>query len=191
MSNDLAIKIKDIEKNVSKYVMTGFAPMAAKKALRFIDDNFKNQAWAGTPNINWKRRKGNKDTGRALLIKKGALRRSFIAQTMAGQARVFTNIPYAQAHNDGFRENVSIPAHVRKKIRNAKVQMIGEFTKSGKHKTKTVQIHEGNSQVKAHTRNMNIPRRQFMPTPARPSSVLNEAIVKQVRYDMYKILKGK
>ena len=190
MGNDFSNNIKQVEKDIQKYVMTGFAPMAAQKGLRFIDDNFKNQSWAGLPNIAWKKRKGGKDAGRALLIKKGVLRRSFQAQTAPGQVRIFTPVPYAPAHNEGFRETVSVKAHTRKKIRNAKVQMINEFTKSGKHKTKTIQVHEGDSNVKAHSRQMNIPRRQFMPTTARPSSVLNDAVIKQVRNDMYKILKG-
>lgn len=190
MNNDFSNNINKIKKDVEQYVATGFPSMAAKKGLRFIDDNFKNQSWAGTPNINWKKRKGNKDAGRALLIKKGVLRRSFQAQTAIGQVRFFTPVPYAMAHNEGLRETVSIPAHTRKKIKTAKVQMINEFTKSGKHKTKTVQIHEGDSNVKAHSRKMNIPRRQMMPTASRPSSVLNESVIKEVRLSMYKILKG-
>lgn len=191
MGNEFSNNIRLIEKNVEKYVMTVFPAMAARKGLRFVDDNFKNQSWAGLPNIAWKRRKGNKDAGRALMTKKGVLRRSWLAQTAPAQARIFTPVPYAQAHNEGFQGTVSIPAHTRKQMRKAKVQMINEFTKSGKHKTKTVQVHEGDINVSAHMRKMNIPRRQFAPTAARPSSVLINDITKQVRYDMYKILKGK
>lgn len=183
--------IKKMEKEVLKYEATIFPMMAAKKGLRFIDDNFRNQSWAGLPNIAWQRRKGNRDSGRALLIKKGTLRRSFQAQTQVGQARIFTEVPYAKAHNEGLRETVNIPAHSRRKIRSAKVQMIHELTKSGKHKTKTVQIHEGDIEVKSHTRQMNIKRRQFMPTTDRQSTVLTDEIKRQLRLDMSKILKGK
>jgi hypothetical protein len=52
-----------------------------------------------------------------------------------------------------------------------------------------VQIHEGDMNVKAHTRQMNIKRRQFMPTAARPSSVLTDTIQRQVRLDVYRILR--
>lgn len=191
MSNaEFTANIKRIEKDVQKYAATTFPNMAARKGLRFIDDNFKNQSWAGLPQIAWQRRKGNKDSGRALLIKKGVLRRSFQAQTSIGQVRIFTHVPYAKAHNEGFRDTVSVQQHTRKKMRKAKVQMIDEFTKSGRHKTKTVQIHEGDSVVSAHSRKMNIKRRQFMPTAERPSSRLNNDVIKQVRNDMYKILKG-
>lgn len=191
MNKEFLDAIKKAKKEVLKYEATKFPLMAARKGLRFIDDNFRDQSWAGLPKIAWQRRKGNIDTGRALLIKKGTLRRSFMAQTQVGQARIFTEVPYAKAHNEGMRETVNIPAHTRRKLRSAKVQMIHEFTKSGKRKTQTVQIHEGDIEVKAHTRQMNIKRRQFMPTADRPSTVLTDDIKRQLRLDMTKILKGK
>lgn len=191
MNQQFCDNLKKIEKDVKAYAETSFPAKASRKALRFIDDNFRNQSWAGLPQVAWHRRKGNRDSGRALLIKTAVLRRSFIAQTMIGQARIYTPVVYAKAHNEGFRESVSVQAHTRRKLRNAKVQMLHEFTKSGKHKTKTIQVHEGDSNVKTHNRLMNVKRRQFMPTAERPSSVLNDAIKRDVKIDMYKILKGK
>ena len=51
MNNELAIKIKEIEKNVEKYVMTGFTPMNGRKCLRFIDELFMNDPRAEIPNF--------------------------------------------------------------------------------------------------------------------------------------------
>ena len=103
--------------------------------LGFVLDNFQNQAWEGKPwqprktNINQKDKKKKKS--RALLIKTGRLRRSirYRVERQSGRRVVIisTDVPYAQAHNEGlfikiktkvrshtrYRGKVKVKAHVR------------------------------------------------------------------------------
>jgi phage gpG-like protein len=48
----------------------------------------------------WKERR-NKDTGRATLVKSGALRRSIRLRTGATWFEIYTDMPYAKIHNEG------------------------------------------------------------------------------------------
>jgi phage gpG-like protein len=152
-------KIERIQAEVRRYAQTIYPGMAGKKALQFIDGNFRNQSWEGQA---WKRRKVNnsKNRGRALLILRGRLRRGNRLQAMSASVRVFNAVPYAKAHNEGFTGTAAIGAHNRK----------------GKP-------------VKSHSRKMRIPRRQYMPTSSRPSPTLNKTIQRQVTLDIMKILK--
>ncbi|MDJ0363584.1 phage virion morphogenesis protein [Hymenobacter sp. H14-R3] len=111
-------------------------------ALESIDDNFRSQSFFGTP---WKPRvvtKGN--DGRALLVQSGRLRRSFKLQNSGFTVVLFTDVPYAEIHNEGgtIAETVTVASHSRSnKKRGA----------GGAH------------QVREHTRQVNttIPQRQF------------------------------
>ena len=105
-------------------------------ALESIDDNFRSQSFFGTP---WKPRvvaKGN--DGRALLVKSGRLRRSFKLQNSGLTVVLFTDVPYAEIHNEGgsIQETVTVASFVRK----------------------------NGAKVREHTRRANttIPQRQFM-----------------------------
>ena len=64
----------------------------------------------------------------------------------------------------------------------------GQFTKTGKERMQTVTYKSGSSQVRAHQRKMNIPKRQFMPTHPNDSPVLNNAIERQVARDIKQIM---
>lgn len=168
-----------MEAAVRKYANTVYPGMAGKKALRFIDDNFRNQSWEGQP---WKKRKRG-DSGRALLILRGILRRGNRMQAMPGAVKIFNDVAYAKAHNEGFRGSVNIHAHNRRLFRKYKTSSIAT------RRTANKKQYAGDSNVKDHERMMNIPRRQFMPTAARPSATLNKEIQRQVTLDIYKILK--
>lgn len=126
--------------------------IVGEEAVNFSLESFDQQAWSGDRQEPWKKRKnptkwGKPDeTDRALLIKTGALRRS-IRITRLDENTVFVgaggkDIPYAKAHNYGFRGTVkqNVRAFTRK-MKNGKIQ-----------------------QVKAHDRviNQNLPQRRFI-----------------------------
>jgi phage gpG-like protein len=175
----IAARIKNTQAAVSRYAQLEYPAIAGKAALRFIDDNFRNASWEGVP---WKRRK-ILDRGRALLVKRAVLRRSFRYQAMNAAARIFTDVKYARAHNEGFRGTVNVEGHSRRTF--------GKFRASSvsTQRSRVIRTESGQLSVKGHTRNMNIPRRQFMPTALRQSPTLNNSIKRQVTVGLMKILK--
>ncbi|MCK0203365.1 phage virion morphogenesis protein [Ornithobacterium rhinotracheale] len=124
-------------------------PIIGEEALHFAQDNFDKQAYNGE---DWQPRKnptkwGKKDEeGRALLVKTGKLRRSvrvgYIDEEKVTVVAGGADVPYAKAHNEGFRGIVeqNVSPHLRK-------------GKKGK-----------DIYVKEHKRTIfqNIPKRQFI-----------------------------
>jgi phage gpG-like protein len=147
-----------------KQVLQVAPGMLGNVAVNFFLDRFKAQNWIGNTTEPWKQRKANKgrNQGRAILVQSGRLRRSIrITKISELTAVIGSDVPYAKAHNEGFRGTVNVKAYTRHKYGKEKTGT-GKFTKSGKERTKTVQRITGSGQVKAHTRKMNLPRRQFM-----------------------------
>jgi phage gpG-like protein len=181
MNNNISNNMRKIAAAVKNYRDAVFPGMAGKKALRFIDGNFRKQSWEGVP---WKRRRGGKrNNGRALLIDKGILRRGTNMRTTSGAVTVFNYVKYAKAHNTGFNGTVAIKAYKR--------NLFGKY-KTSSLKTKKSSLTKqlkGNTDVKAHNRQMRLPRRQFMPTAERPSPTLNKEVQREVQLQMLKILK--
>jgi phage gpG-like protein len=142
-----------------------YAPgMLGNTAVNFFLDRFRGQNWIGSTTEPWRKRKINnkQSQGRALLIKSGRLRRSIRITRISGLTVVIgTDVPYAKAHNEGFRGTVKVAAFTRHKYSKHSVGS-GKFNKSGSERMKTVQKFSGDIQVKAHTRRVNLPRRQFM-----------------------------
>lgn len=173
--------MRKIAARVKAYRDAEFPGMAGKKALRFIDGNFRKQSWEG---VAWKRRKGGKrNKGRALLIDKGILRRGTNFRTANGAVTVYNYVKYAKAHNNGFNGIVAIKAHKRRLFSKYKT------TSLKTKKTSGTKQYKGDAGVKAHNRQMRLPRRQFMPTIERPSPTLNKEIAREVKLQMLKILK--
>ena len=114
-------------------------------ALIEFKGNFRQGGWRkGTGVTKWKPRstKDKNKAKRALLVKTGRLKRSLRTQPDFNTARVVTDTPYAQVHNEGgtVAGNFKVRAFKR---RNPK---------------------GGYSKVKAHSRNVNfkMPARPFM-----------------------------
>lgn len=136
-------------------------------AANEFKDNFKREGYRGDggSTVKWKARKSKqKGSKRGILTKSGRLRRSIRPAPTGGDARVITDVPYAQAHNEGFEGTVSVKAH--KRTRYAKVKEgTGVFSiKTRKEKKRTKKVKAGTGKVKAHRRRMNIPARPFMIT---------------------------
>lgn len=166
-----------------KAAMGTLAPVVANEAVNFFRGSFTKQAWIGTNTNPWKKRKGNKDAGRAILVKSGRLRRSIRDMGSAGmKVRVGTDVPYAAAHNEGFSGTVSVREHSRKRTRKAKVSMSNVATR--KKSTRTTKITAGNSSVKSHSRKMNLPKRQFIGN----SPYLNKLIDRTIQLHLSKHL---
>ena len=103
--------------------------------------SFRNQGFADG-SAKWKGRHKDKDEGRAILVQSGDLRRSVKTEVVGKSILLSTDVPYAQIHNEG--GTIATTQSVRG------------------HKRKT---RKGNTDVSAHTRNVNtkMPQRQFMP----------------------------
>jgi len=89
-------------------------------ALAFFDDSFKNQGfgrgvekWA--PRKPVYRRGKQQGLGRAILIKKGRLRRSIRGTMANNMVIVSTDVPYAQVHNEGGRAGRKLAATIPKR----------------------------------------------------------------------------
>ena len=172
-------------KKIHLYI-TDIAPgMVIRKTLRFIDGNFRSQGWQGATFNRWTpiRRKGT------ILVHKGRLRRGMnYSNAGAGAVRFYNNTPYAEVHNRGFRGTVNVKAHTRSKYIKSKVMAVNEFTRTGRHKTKTITNKVAEHQVKAHTRKVNIIQRQFAPYEGHESPVLNTSITRELNREITKIL---
>lgn len=169
-------------RELERYVMNEFPAKAGRKILRFINGNFRAQGWQGDSFQRWQKNK----RGGTILVKKGRLRRSFHQEITPGAVRTWNSAPYARVHNRGFNGTLRIKAFQRKKFTPTKVGT-GRFTKSGKERTKTVHVQTGIIEVKAHTRKVNIVKRQYMPEAWNDSPVLVKAIRREVVNDIKKI----
>ena len=96
-----------------------------------------------------------------------------------------TDVPYAQIHNEGFRGNVNIKAHVRKRYRNEKEGTGVYSTRTRKERTRTKRVVDSGHTVQSHTRKINMPKRQFMGS----SAVLDKQIERMMNAEFNKALK--
>lgn len=138
----------------------------ATTALNFFKDSFRRQGWRDKGLQKWAGRKDGSRPGGAILVKRGHLRNS-IRKIMASWPRteVGTNLPYAAAHNQGFKGQVNVKSHTRRKYQRS----------ASKRKEAT-----GSYTVRAHTRNMNLGQRQFMGDSEMLNKKLDAVITKAV-----------
>lgn len=165
------------------YTESVFPSKAGNTSLRFVNGNFRAQGFQGA---SFKRWKPNKRKG-TVLVKSGKLRAANYFTSQSGQATIKNQMPYAGVHNNGFKGTVNVKAHKRNQYGQTKVGT-GKFTKTGKERQKTMTMKTGEGKVKAHTRQVNIPQRQFMPTNQSPSPILDNAIKREVMRDINKIM---
>lgn len=165
-----------------------YAPgMLGNHAVNFFLDRFRYQQWLGNTTENWPARKksGGRNKGRALLAQSGRLRRSIRITRISGlTVYIGSDVPYARAHNEGFKGVVQVKAHPRNIYRLEKVTT-GNYTKAGKMRMRTVQRLSGSRNVKAHNRRMNLPRRQFMGY----SPVLEKQLQRRLQAELLKGLR--
>lgn len=128
------------------------------EAVRFFDDSFKAQGFTDAVLVPWRRTKSGKanrfgQRSDGILIGRGRLRRGTRLMSAGGMSATVVNAtPYAQAHNEGFRGVVSVPAYTRR---------VTTFVYERKSRKRKKAGHRDIT-IKAHSRRMNLPRRQFM-----------------------------
>lgn len=145
--------------------------VAATEAVNFSKERFRAQNWVDNNTEPWKKRKevkgeSSRRAGRAILVNTGRLRRSIRKVSVTQQRAIIgTDVPYAEAHNDGYRGRVK--QNVRSHTRRTK---------------------RGEVEVKAHSRtmNMNLPRRRFIGT----STVLDRRLTRVMTLELIRAIKG-
>lgn len=141
-------------------------------AVRFSKDRFRQRNWIDRTQENWPKRKrsnGRKRDNRAVLVDSGRLKKS-VRKTFASQEKIIigTDVPYAQVHNEGFKGTVKVKAHTRRRT-------------SGRSRDRS---QDSEYEVKAHSRKVDIPKRQFIGE----SKVLTEQIEKTIQEHILKAL---
>ena len=177
-------KMQEKAREVQNYANNRYPSVAGNIALRFINGNFRAQGFQGQSFERWK--KSSKSRG-TTLVDKGHLRAANYYTTQPGQTTLKNNMPYAKANNEGFEGTVTVKTHSRNRYSKTKVGT-GKFTKKGKERMQTLTSKSGESNVKAHSRKVNIPKRQFMPTNENDSPVLNNAITREVARDINNLM---
>ena len=132
--------------------------LVGAEVLESIDQNFRSESFFGQA---WEPRKVEKgNDGRAILVQTGRLRRSFKLENSGLTITIFTDVPYAEIHNEG--GIISGTANVAEYTRNQ--YEMNEVSKPGSKKEKWKKETTGSHTVRAHTRevNLTIPQRQFM-----------------------------
>ncbi|KQT17412.1 hypothetical protein ASG31_08350 [Chryseobacterium sp. Leaf404] len=170
---------------VKNYIEQQLPKKKANMMIRYVNGNFRAQGFQGTYFKKWKPTKKKK--GR-ILIESGRLRAATRVIIGVGEVTLRNDMPYAQVHNEGFKGKMSVKAHQRNRYSKGKVGT-GKFTKTGKERQKTVKFKSGEGSVRAHTRKVNIPRRQFIPTAKRPSKTLENSLLKMINKDIQEIIK--
>ncbi len=148
----------------------------SNKARNFFVGSFRLQGFNGSAGIErWAKRKNDKQPGRSVLVKTGALRRSLFASHTPTSARVEVNGPakaYAAAHNNGYNGTVNVAAHNRKSTKRFSIGPRKRYKATG-------ETHA----VRAHNRKANIPQRKFIGN----SDVLNRQLLQMINSDIRKI----
>lgn len=139
----------------------------ATEAVNFSKERFVAQNWIDTNTEPWKARKTKRTSATrnrgAILVDTARLKRSIrkIKVTTTG-AVIGTDVPYASAHNNGFRGRKNVKAH------NSRSRKGNDF------------------KVKAHTANVNLPRRRFIGE----SAALNKRIERTCTAEIMRAIKA-
>lgn len=158
--NDFINKLNRMSKAIDR-----IPAKTGAEATRFFKERFTQESWIDVRTEPWKKRKRNnsKKRRRGILIKTGRLRRSIrIAYKSTDYLVIATDVPYAKAHNEGFRGTVTVKAYKRGLYKTEKRGTGVYNIRTRKEKMKTVTEKTGEVTVKSHKRKMNLPKRQFM-----------------------------
>lgn len=161
---DNSTQIFEAMKGRFKQAMSSLPIVIGNEVVNFSKERFAEQNWNDKTKEPWDKRKSKKDAGRAILVKSGRLKRSpRVISTTADSVTVGSDVPYAQVHNDGFNGTVNVKSFQRNKYNSRKAGS-GKLNKSGSERMQTISTVSGVGTVKAHTRQMNMPRRRFLGT---------------------------
>ncbi len=155
MDNNAAII--DRKFTAVKNTMQNILPkIIGNEVVNYTLDNFKMQGFQGDSFEPWQKRKSSskRDPTNAILIRSGRGRRGFrVVQATADVVIIGNDVPYMKAHNDGSNERVEIKEHLRSKSKG-RIQKI-----TGIKSNKPILLSWN---VKAHSRQNNLPKRQMI-----------------------------
>lgn len=80
-------------------VFNNLPTWAGNAALNFFKDSWRRQGFIDRSFKRWPKRAG--DSGRQILVKSSRLRRSLRLRVGPGWFEIYTDVPYAKAHNEG------------------------------------------------------------------------------------------
>ncbi len=153
----------------------------AARCILFFLEAFKNEGWTDNGFKRWRPRiaRGKKENKHSLLVGKGTLRRAVNNSTKLATfdlIRFEVDLPYSEIHNQGFSGKENVRSHTRR----AKTKVSVSSRRTGRNTT--VKATVGETEVKAFTRTMNMPKRKFMGR----SSELNKIIVQLIQTEINK-----
>jgi len=156
------------ERSESTRLFRALPRLAGNVALNHYDSSWDREGYLSNRLARWQKRKRpdrNQATRgiRKTLVRSGRLRRSLQMRTVGSRVTIFTDVPYAQAHNEGFQGQVK--------------QYVRAHTRNGRP-------------VRGYRRrqNMNLPQRQFMDIPGQPlNPLIEKRIVAHVERALRKI----
>jgi len=140
-------------------LMRKLPALIGNTATNFYKDSWNREGYIDQGLTRWPKRKRTSGKARRTLVKTGRLRRSIRYSASGTRVTIYTDVPYAQVHNEGGKVTgtQSVKAHTRRNKKGS-----------------------GNIKVTAHTRRLNytMPQRQFMDIPGqRPSRLLERRLV--------------
>lgn len=142
--------------------------IAGQTAVSFFKDNFRRQGFLDNTVNKWRKRKDDEGSGRSILVRSGRLKRSIrIASLGPLSVKVGTDVPYAQAHNEGAEITVPVTTRMRKKF-------WALYRRSGREKYKHMA-----TTTKSQFR-VSIPQRQFMGNSAALDKLLEKHVTRRI-----------
>lgn len=168
------------QKEIEEYARTTFPKRAAKMAVDHYKENFVKGGFVNGGLHTWKDpRRREKPTKYAnsqyktLLSGGNNLYKSIRSEVEEGKATIRTDREYAAIHNFGFRGTQYVKPHKRNRT-------VGLMSLKERKELRT-----GGQNVKGHSRQMNMPQRQFIGH----SQELNEKLRATAVRDLERILK--
>lgn len=137
-------------------VVASLPGVVGNAMVNFYKDNWNREGFLDARVQKWPPRQRNTGKRARILVRTGRLRRSIRYRTTGTLIHIFTDVPYAQVHNEG-----------------------GQVQGTANVKAHTRRTRKGATSVKAHTRTVNftMPQRKFMDLPgSRISATLEKRI---------------
>ena len=162
-AEEIRVSIENVERGIKKQIMDDMPRLIGNAAVSMVNQNFRDAGWRDGGLKPWKKTKRQMSKGKGsqylpLHSSREHLSRSTqYKKTGPGEVTISNPVPYASVHNDGFEGNVNVKAHKR-------------TISKGKNKGDKYS-------VRAFSRRMYIPQRQFMGE----SRELNEKIENIIR----------
>lgn len=147
----MKIEIDKLLENQMEEILQGTAQIVAETSVEYFQNTFRTKKFDGNP---WAPPRVPKRSG-SLLVQSGALLNSIRPVLVSPERIVIAagneKVDYARVHNEGFKGSVTVPAHIR-------------------------HTQRGDQTVRQHTRNVNIPQRQFIGAARELENDLQERI---------------